>query len=701
MPFDPIYGPTDSLGDDDLLSLGRAAGYIPDSEQLSPPVEAPMQGGLTPPEPLTSAPAETGPVSPGYPTNRSAGMAMGYRGYSEDQAKKVNKTRPGLNRDLAQADLDAKNAASPQFEAAEMAADSGRGAATNLANAAAQKIKGEGENAAVMQRLYDDFSMEEAKANAAATAQSNQSKADYLASLADFRASRVDPSQLWHNMTGGERFGTLMAAFVHDFLGARGINTSTMNTLNKAIDRNIDAQVQGIKTKGEVAEGFKSLWYMQRNESASETEARARVRGFLLEGAKQAIVSNMAQYESALASAQGQAAVAKIDEELSKNLIDIYRHVDQNSLARRNQAIDQWKTRLSASIEQQNVSLRAQELELQKKELDDKNKALDAKNKTSIMPIYDPETGAPRWYFIPGVSETLQNEMLQSMQGAAELNHSFQQLRELARKAKPINDLAAGTRFQATDQAQFDALATRIAHGFAKANGERATDQDVKDFLKGLAQKTWLREADVDQLIAFTHDNILAQPRAKLSVIAKDLPGSEEERVASFGRSARTGPFEGASTDARNTYDPPAKTTDEIHRGKAAEGAAGVPGQEEPDEVNAETRAAHERAVKDRPDLFGTGATAQEPKSALDTLNSINTGSTYRPSPSSSPIKQFEVSAVELAHLAQKAKSEGVGDDQNTSLNQLKDLAGRYINQGISDDKEAYFAAMLLHEMNQ
>lgn len=674
MPFDPIYGPTDTLGDDDLLSLGRAAGYIPES--LSPPAEEPMQGGLTPPEPLVSAPAETGPVSPAFPTNRSAGMAMGYRGYSESQADKVNKTRPGLNRDLAQADLDAKKAAEPMLDATTQAADSGRQAATDLANATGAKIKGEGENALVMQRLQDEFAHEEMRINAEATATSNQAKADYLAALADFRASRVDPGQLWNNMSGGERFGTLMSAFVHDFLGARGINTSTMATLNKAIDRNIDAQVQGIKTKGEVAEGFKSLWYMQRNQSASEVEARARVRGFLLEGAKQAIVANMAQYESALASAQGQAAVAKIDEELAKNLIEIYKHVDSNALALRGQAIDQWKARLSASMEQQNINLRAQELDLNRQLRGDKNKSV-------IEPIYDPETGDARWYFIPGVTEGEKEAMRDSLAGAAELNEAFKDLRELVRNAKPVFDGTANTRFAGTDQQKFNSISLRIAHGFAKANGERATDQDVKDFLTGLRAKTWLNAANAEQVIAYTQETILRQPYAKLSVMAKELPGSPDERRAAFGVSARQSPFEGSRTDARNTTNPPAPTTDELHRAKAVEGAAGVPGAQEvpADEVTGDLMSAHEEAVRQYPHLFAKEVPGwQQP------------GSTTQGPPQPAPIHRFEKTAVELARLAAKGDQKALGE--------LKDLAGPYINGVNSEDHEAAFAAMLINDLN-
>jgi hypothetical protein len=276
----------------------------------------------------------------------------------------------------------------------------------------------------------------------------------------------------------------------------------------------------------------------------------------MLEGAKQAVVANMAQYESALASAQGQAAVAKINEELAKTFVDIYRHADQNAIALRNQALDQWKTKIHASLEQTSLGLRRQELAMKQKEL-------DKQDKTLLDPIYDPETGKAKWVFLPGIKDSEKEKTREKLEGVEDVNQALTELRELTRTNKTVFDPFKGTRFADTGQQKFDSLAKRIAHGMAKANGERATDDDVKQFSTGFRQATWLNMANAEQVIANTQKQVLRSALSKLKTVARDLP---EDMQDQFGLSARGEPFTGAATDARNTSSPPPLSEEEKAR---------------------------------------------------------------------------------------------------------------------------------------
>lgn len=694
MPFDPIYG---NLGDQELLTLGRAAGYLPEDQALENPADsAPTRADFRDwvPEQMGSIPVQNGsytdmeaPPAPGpTKTSQSVGVNVGNKGFSGNKYGQVSRTEGDLNRDLAGADATAKAGAERDEKALRGSQTSLIDAEKAKAEAEVKKIAAGGKQALVFQRLQDDFAVEEMKANAEAQSMATQAKNDYLTALADFRASKVDPSQLWVNMTGGERFGTLASAFVHDFLGARGINTSAMATFNKAVDRNIDAQIQAIKTKGEVAEGFKSLWYMQRNQSASDAEARARVRGFLLEGTKQQVIANMAQYESGLASAQGQAAIAKINDELAKNLVDIYRHADQNAIALRNQALDKWKTKLQASLEQTSLGLRRQELDMRQKELDAKNNPQAQKRV-----LYDPETGQAMWYLKNGITEKEEVDARTLLEDVDNLNEEFTELRALGRQAESTADPLARTRLASTIHQKMDALSTRIAHGMAKANSERATDQDVLDFLKGMRAKTWLNRGDVDQVLAFTHQNLIKPAYSKVKSVAHDLP--EEER-AQYGTSATIKPFKGALTDASNTASPPPLSPEEKSRINAGTLLRSADKNDvlEGDDLTADVKTAKEDFFIQNPQYERKGVTAVGKIIGKDPLGN-QLGTTLNVTRGDKGLVRLR-DAVMLG--LEPNASEEVKDSAAKAYSQLLQVAGPTIHSGTGDADSA-FAAFLIH----
>lgn len=665
MAYDDNFG---TMGDDDLISLARQAGYLPEEKAESPVTDSPASVV----EPSTPVQAPAPPQAPQTPT---ASVSVSGRAFNPQAYKAISaQTGGGLNQDLRASEQAARTNDAPMLAANTNAEQNTVEAEKAKAKAEVSGIHQEGEDAHVMQRLQDEFAVEESKINAMATAKGNQAKADYLASLNDFRASRVDPAQLWHNMTGGERFGTMMAAFAHDFLGARGINTSAMATLNKAIDRNIDAQVQAIHTKGDVAEGFKSLWYMQRNQSASDTEARSRVRGFLLDGAKQAVIANMAPYKAALASAQGQAAIAKVNEEFAKNLVDIYKHIDSNSAALRGQAIDIWKEKVNASIEQRSVAVKERE-----------ETRLSAKDKPSLPePILDPESGQYKWYFPDYIQKEERVKVRESLKAVDDVNSDLGQLRDIARNGKSTFDFKVGTRFEGTDDQRFDAIAKRLAHNLAKANGERATDQDVADFAQGFRHNTWANAADADKVIAQTQKDALTKAKNLVKQYGKELPA---EMQGLYGQAPQTRPFDASAADAEGTVNPPPKSTDQIHLENAGEGAADVTRNRKlsPDEITDDVSKIHAEAFKARPELFGH-------KEARMGDSRFGDSASYAEDVPNAPVS-YEHTVAVYAHLMDSTEPQVKAQ----AVEGLKRLAGPVIKEGMGTaDAEAYMAAMVL-----
>ncbi len=695
MPFDPYYG---NLGDEELLSLARSAGYIPDYN--NPDVEAPAPDApYTDMEFAPDAPSEAaaGPitqpsgvsagggntpvpsVSPEGSASQEVGISRSGRAFNPGKWTETAVGDRELNADLAASEAEAKmredRMVAPQVIASERSVNAERA----KAQAEIDAIHAKGENALVLQRLQDEFSVEEARANVEAQSLANKAKADYLAALADFRASRVDPAQLWGHMTGGERFGTLVTAFVHDFLGARGINTSAMATLNKAIDRNIDAQVMAIKTKGEVAEGFKSLWWMQRNQAASDAEARTRVRGFLLEGAKQAVIANMSKYEAGLASAQGQQALAKIDEELAKNLVEIYKHSDANALSLRNQALEKWKTKLQMSMESWANAIRAKEAETNRRRQEKEDKP------AALRLIHDPETGNAVGYFQPGLSDKEMADATSRFIETKITSDAMKELRELVRKAKPIFDPINGTRFADTDQQKFDALSTKLAHQMIKAMGERATEPDVQQMLKAMRPKSYLNQADAEKVLAFMQENVIAPAQATYSGYAYDLPENSPLRGIQAGKGSSI--MAGDRAEAGYTSDPPPPSQGERDISKALESVSGPAGRKEYSGSNSEVEKAHKRAQTFDPSVFSpdesvpiTGPGGQ----------SFGEGTKKR------PIRQFEKAMVELRRIARNGGPEG-----KKAIDHLTNLATPYLNNLPGKDDESAFAALMLSTLDE
>ncbi len=688
MPFDPYYG---NSSDEELLALARTAGVLPedvgvqshiDMEETEPQSAydfsqpAPSYNiDMEETEPRSAYDFSQSNAQPGQPPStshsQSTRTSASNRGFSMGKYAEVSKTDQELNHDLSAAEAEGQAREDRMVEPLAYAQEGAVDAEKAKARAEVNAIKAKGENALVLQRIHDEFAAEEAQANALAQSQSNKAKADYLAALSEFRASRVDPSQLWQHMSGGERFGTLVTAFVHDFLGAKGINTSAMATLNKAIDRNIDAQVMGIKTKGEVAEGFKSLWYMQRNQASSDAEARTRVRGFLLEGAKQAVIANMTQYEAGMATAQGQQALAKLDEELAKNLIEIYRHADANALSLRNQALEKWKTKLNASMESWANSIAQQNADT------NRYRAVKETGVKGPEPIYDPETGKARWIFHPWIQDKERVDTRTLMEDLNNITGSFDTLRSLAREMDSTNDLVARTRLADTMHQKFDALATSLGHSMAKANGERATDQDVKDFLKGMREKTFFNQAEVEKVIAFTQENLLKPAYSKVRNVARDtLPGEENL----FPQAATGIPFEASRVDAHNTSEPPPPTREEKARAGALEKLSPELGGQEYKEKNSEVEKAHKKALQFDPVIF-----TETEQTNLD--NGI-VPSQFGSVTTQRPIRNFEAGLVELRRLARS------GDKR--AMEQIIDYAGPYLNNLPGKDDKSAFAAFIL-----
>ncbi len=534
--------------ENDIYGLAQQAGYLPPEGPAATPSYAEQQYS-TPPsasftdedilahyvpgyaqEDTTAAPAPPSPpadVLPPVPTKVKQGMNVSASGYSSSKNTQVRKG-PGAALDQRIANVNAEGEARKTADQASFtdAAEEARKAAHGEAVATSQFITAEGHQKALLAKLQSDYDTQTQQVIAQGQAQAASAKANYVAALNDFRASRVNPTQLYESMTTPERIGTIAMAFVHDFLGAKGIQTSAMATLNKAIDRNIDAQVRAIQTKGQAAEGFKTLWDMQMAESHSTEEARTRMRTFMLDAAKTQIEANMAQFNSALATAKGQTAIAKIDEELTKNMFDVTKHIDAVTGQRVSQEIQRYGDELRASMESARIGVERERLAIEKRK---ESGQLDP-YAGLIFDTSDSGGGSARWEFNADIKDPERQKYRDAQAATDHITKLSREYQELSRKFKN-QGLTSGTRWSSSDDRRLRAVAGEILllrqH---KVTGAAATDAERNVLQAGTPQALFAGNGLIAPAVAQTERHIRQELEASRRQVAHPLHPADPRR---------------------------------------------------------------------------------------------------------------------------------------------------------------------------
>lgn len=320
--------------------------------QLAPAAGGAVQGAALP-QASGAQPVATAPGLYSLP----GGVSASTNGYSATKNQAIAR---GPQAQLQQRIAGNQQARQAEYAPFQQANEQVAGYETQAANAMAQaeqaKIDATARHNSALAQHYTDYKNAEEFAWASARAKAEDAKTNYQAALMDWAATTVNPGQLFQSAGKADQWGMGISAFVHDFLGAKGIKTSALDTLNTAIDRNINAQLAEINKKGQVAAGFKQLWDMQRAMSATDDEARARVRGFALTAAMKQLESEMGQYDSSLAGAKSQAAKVAIMKELIKNNYAVQKQIDDAANADATREIQTYGHTLQASLAAQRIA---------------------------------------------------------------------------------------------------------------------------------------------------------------------------------------------------------------------------------------------------------------------------------------------------------------------------------------------------------
>lgn len=332
----------------DPTTLASFLGYAPESTDVGGPITSPDQ--LAPLVSSVSPTSPVSPVSPGQRTSSAMGAKVGVSGYNSDANAAIQRgPHSALDKQMAADRAQVNSEFAPIKEEERVAVETGIEAKLAEGQLESQKAHVASEAKLKIAAAHQDFLTKEKAAMDNSVAEAQTNFANYRASLMDYAASGVNPSQLWDNAGTAGQFGIVATAFMHDFLAAKGIQTTGMESINSAIKNNINAQLDNMRRKMDVAQGFKQLWEMQRSQSATDAEARARMNGFYLSALSNQVEGTLGQYDSQLAIVKAQAAKAAIQQEQVKNDLLVQKHIDDASNQRATNRVHMYASELSAS----------------------------------------------------------------------------------------------------------------------------------------------------------------------------------------------------------------------------------------------------------------------------------------------------------------------------------------------------------------
>jgi hypothetical protein len=515
-----------------LLGYGQGQTQTPSADPQEGPITSPSQVE----EPTAPATQPTIAPSPG---SVELGAKQASSGFSQDKYKQVTATQKPMEKKISKDAQEVQDAYAPIQAGLKDAAAQAKAAEDTASIAEGHKLRVESEKKARLAQTYSEFKNHEENAFAQARMEAEGYKADYRTALLDYRASRVNPAQLWEYSGRAGQFGLMASAFVHDFLGAQGIKTSAMDNINTAISRNIDAQVDAIRRKGDVAQGFKSLWDMQRAQSASDAESRERMRGFYLQALDAEFDSRMGQYDSDLAGAKHQAAKAKIQEEMLKNQETVQTHIDSTTNRKAELRTQQRGQDLQYSQAKLETDARVKVAQI---EADQKAKAANG-----VSPVlYDLTEsgvastggkGAPaKWRFKPEwlSHKELVEDVSKKHVATSLAVKDFKELLDLQQQAKAIPD-GAPNRILSEIQRREEAVRARIKFALTlDATGKASNEQEQKAVDMMLPKNTWLTNGNNLGIISDRLKAKIGEDNANLQTYTDNIP----EGDAMFGQYA-------------------------------------------------------------------------------------------------------------------------------------------------------------------
>lgn len=517
-PMQPKPAPDPILAEVGSMVAQPAGDFRPQTVEYSPDGVATPQAAQLPPG-----------------ASRAVSTKTADTGFSTNKLNEIDKTHVGRKGMAGKFDTaEAKVRSHYAADKANFATAYGEAEAATKAVGIAESDKimaeaGHMNTIAGIQRTHAD-AMKALAVDGALAAQ--KAKDEYRARLMSI--PELNPHALWDEAGKEGQFAMGVAAFVHDFLGAKGIKTSAMDTINQAIKNKIDSQIYNINTKKQVAQGFKDLYDMTVAESATKMEVEAKLQGYYLKAVESGIKAQMGSIDSNVARAKSQLALTEVRKAQAQKQFEIDQHIEEGIKAANQQLVQMRGQDMEAAIAKANRESAERIANARLKE----EKKKDPKPR---LYAFDGETGKGVLRVREGVPEALASKALEAAGSFYSADKEMLKLRELERKLDPQFDGFVGTRLSNEDARIYHATTLRLAHAMVKAMNEKATDKDVEQYLKSLPMPTDFTRGGVSRVLADTHAKMHNELDGVMLQVMEDVPENEQPQGPKnklFGASA-------------------------------------------------------------------------------------------------------------------------------------------------------------------
>jgi hypothetical protein len=488
--------------------------------------QAPAEPAI-PATPVAPSPIAAPVPTPGLAPGQAVGAGVSQTGYSPGAYHALQANHKGATGLDAKAAQDEATSAAPyaQVSADQHAAgDLAQHAAIQEAQIESQKIVATSEAKQKIAAANTDFLTKEQAAIDNAKTEADTAHSQYRAALMDYAAAKVNPAQLWDAGGMSGQFAMLATAFGHDFLGAKGIQTSGLDSINKAIQNNINAQLEAMRKKGDVAAGFKQLWDMQRQQSASDTEARQRMNGFYLAALSNQIEATLGGYDSQLALAKGQAAKAALMQEQVKNDFLVRKQIDETTNSRAQRRIQVYGIDVGASTAKYTADAHMKAAQI----------AASAKDKSSPLDgvIFDTsKTGNNQAIrrFLPDVKPEERNKLREQTAKTLDTVKNVEHLIELQDQIDktPPGDIGVIKRMQSERQRVAELVRNTTKMGIIYDNsGKQINEQEVKLYDEIVSKKDWFTNGDNTRALGTLAKQMLDKNNSIMGAVSTEIsPG--------------------------------------------------------------------------------------------------------------------------------------------------------------------------------
>lgn len=487
-PFDAAYDP---LNPDVLGQIYAPAPQVP--------VPTPQEdvGPVTTPETLISP--QTTPAAPNQVSSGQS-VSAGKTGTNFGTLNQLDQRgKRGVDRELAQskAGIQAQQAATSQgyVDASQLEKQS----IVDKTNTTTLRKDYESEANFALQRMEDDYMAKEQEVRAAEQVTHQQYMTEYNRQRQEIMATQINPAKLFADMTGGEQSGVLLTAFIHDFLGTRGIKTSAMDTYSKAVERSVDAQIANLNNKKAGLDSFRQMWDMQRAQSKSDEEARTRIHGIALESFKAGVQAKLAEFDSEYARAELPALIAGVDKALLGNLTQLDTIARDNIRKEADIILTKERDKLHAANEAARIAIARRQLKLEEDRAKRGPSILDI-NKQIVRAEGGKVLGQAR-------SENEAADLQTRINGLEKLNRNLPRMQELQRKLGGTYQGPGATLLTDKDKRELESLYNETISDivFAKS-GKAATDTEREALKKQIPLDTFtsgiLGGGDVGEYVA-------------------------------------------------------------------------------------------------------------------------------------------------------------------------------------------------------